>query len=274
MHPILFTFPAWIPLIGGHSIHVYGLMIALGFLAGLWWIKRESRRLGVNVTKVVDVFFYVLLAGLLGARILYVINSVDNFWADPLVIFRVWEGGLVFQGGIIGAFLVMLWSSRRYKLSFLQLTDIFSPALALGHAFGRIGCFFAGCCYGRPSPHDFPFSVIFPQIADGIAPPGIPLYPTQLFESIGELIIFAILVTYRKKKSFDGAVFFLYLILYSILRSFIELFRGDLIRGFIVEPYLSIAQFISLMMVIAAIFAWVYMKKRSGSRGQETVKKK
>lgn len=266
MHPILFLFPEWLPLLGGRSIHVYGLMIAFGFLFGMWWIKRESRRVGLDEKRMMDLFFYGIISGLVGSRILYVIQSVPDFWSDPLAIFRVWEGGLVFQGGVIGAFIVIVLACRRYKISFLQLADVFSPALAMGHAIGRIGCFFAGCCFGKQCDPYFPLAIIFPAIQGGIAPPGVPLYPTQLFESFAEIVIFIILVTYRKKKSFDGAVFLLYLILYSILRSALEFLRGDLIRGFVIEPYLSNAQFISIMMILAAVFTWAYLAKKKRSQ--------
>jgi phosphatidylglycerol---prolipoprotein diacylglyceryl transferase len=262
MHPELFSFPDFIPLIGGRAIHVYGLMIALAFLFGMYWTKREARRLGINEKNILDLFFYTLIAGLVGARILYVIQSVDNFWQDPLILIRVWEGGLVFQGGVIGSFIVAIWYCRRHEMRFMQNADVFAPALSFGHALGRIGCFFAGCCYGKQCAVDFPLAIVFPQIAGGIAPAGVPLYPTQLLESFGEILIFTFLVSYRKRKKFDGAVILLYLILYSVLRSFLEVFRGDGIRGFVIEPYLSNAQFISLIMVIVSMVFWFYLKKK------------
>lgn len=263
MHPILFTFPESLPLIGGKALHVYGIMVALGFLMGLLWIKRESRREGLNEETVSDLFFYVLIAGLIGSRLLYFINSSDHFWGDPLSFFRIWEGGLVFQGGVIASVLTTIWYCRRHHLSFFQIADVFSPALALGHAFGRIGCFFAGCCYGRQCDPHFALAMIFPDRPDAIAPPGIPLYPTQLIESLGEFLILAILMTYRRKKSFTGAVFLLYIILYAILRSSVEVLRGDTIRGYVIEPYLSVAQFISGLTLLTALVLWQYLKNSS-----------
>lgn len=263
MHPILLQLPEAWPLVGGFKIHSYGLMIALGFLVGMMIIKKESRRLNLDVDRMMDIFFYALVAGLIGARILYVVHSVNDFWADPLVIFRVWEGGLVFQGGVIGAALVMIYLCRHYKIKFLAVADVFIVGLTVGHALGRIGCFFAGCCHGVQCDPGFLFAVTFPAVADSAAPPGIPLYPTQLFEAFGEIVLFFILWGFRKHKKFDGAVFFLYLILYSILRSSLELIRGDVIRGFVVEPYLSNAQFISLLAVIVSVFAWLYLNKKN-----------
>jgi phosphatidylglycerol:prolipoprotein diacylglycerol transferase len=262
MHPILFTLPDFIPFLGGRAIHVYGVMIALGFLFGLAFVKRESRRVGLPEQEVMDLFFYLILSGIVGSRILYFINSA-NLWNDPLAFFRIWEGGLVFQGGVIACILVTIWFCRKHQLSFFKVADTFVPALALGHAMGRIGCFFAGCCFGRECDIHFPLAVMFPNIPNGIAPPGIPLYPVQLFESFGEFVLFAILLTYRRRKRFDGEVFLLYIILYAILRSVVETFRGDTIRGFVIEPYLSSGQFISLISLIVAIFLWFILKKRS-----------
>lgn len=263
MHPIFFRFPQFIPLIGGRAIHGYGVMIALGFLLGMIYAKRESKRVGLDPERVLDLFFWTMVAGLVGSRLLYIVNSVDHFWTDPLVVFRVWEGGLVFQGGLLGGLPVAWWYVRKHDLPFTKVTDIFTPPLALGHALGRIGCFLAGCCYGLQCAIGFPLAVVFPENPDTVAPTGIPLYPTQLAESFGEFVLFAFLLWYRKRKPFDGAVLLVYLAVYSVLRSVIEVYRGDKIRGFIIEPYLSVAQFISLLTIIAVWFVWIALKKKS-----------
>ncbi|EKD51454.1 MAG: hypothetical protein ACD_62C00248G0001 [uncultured bacterium] len=263
MHPILFTFPKFLPLLGGHSIHVYGLMIALAFLLGLVWVKYESRRMGLDEAKMIDFVFYLMIAGLVGSRLFYIFDSVPDFWSDPLVLFRVWQGGLVFQGGVIGSVVVAIWLTKKYKLRFFQTADVFAPALSLGHGLGRVGCFFAGCCFGKQCPVDFPLGITFPPIPNGIAPHDVPLYPTQLTEVVCELIIFTILFIFRKKKKFDGSVFLLYVMLYSVLRYFIEFFRGDISRGFVIEPYLSNGQFVGLISIGLAIFFWIYLAKRA-----------
>lgn len=262
MHPILFRFPEWFPLLAGKALHIYGLMIAIGFLSGLLYIKYAARAAKLPEQDVLDLFFFLMIAGIVGSRILYIINSVQNYWADPLMIFRVWEGGLVFQGGVIACVLVAIWFTRKRQLPFWQVADVFVPALALGHAFGRIGCFFAGCCYGRQCAPDFLLAVHFPHIVEGIAPAGIPLYPVQLFEAGGEVLIFLTLLVYQKRRRFTGAVFLLYIALYAVLRSVVEVFRGDSIRGFVIEPYLSRGQFVSLLSLIAVIILWQY-KTRS-----------
>lgn len=264
MHPLLFKVPEVIPLLGGYEFRVYGLMVALGFLAALFYVKHETKRLGLESKKFFDVFFYMAIYGMLGARLFYMINSVgSDFWTEPFRFFRVWEGGLVFQGGVIGALVIFIFYTRRHRMPFFATADLFAPALALGHVLGRIGCFFAGCCYGAQCSSDFLFAVVFPHDRLSVAPPGIPLYPVQLFESFGELLIFGFLFYYRKRKPFDGAVFLAYVIIYSVLRGVLEIYRGDQIRGFVIEPYLSSGQFISLIAIIVSLFLWVYLKRKA-----------
>lgn len=281
MHPILFRLPGFIPYIGGAGLHVYGLMIALGFLIGMFYVKHESQRVGLDTDRVLDLFFWTMVAGLAGSRLMYFITEPSHqVFSNPLVFFKVWEGGLVFQGGIIGAAPVALWYTRRHKIPFFKMADTFSPPLSLGHALGRIGCFFAGCCWGAQCPIDFPLRLVFaqnPDVGTGV-PFGVPLYPTQLAESFGEFCIFTFLILYRKKKPFDGSLFVIYLTVYSVLRMVIELYRGDAVRGYIISPlngqqtpgfsgflqnpYLSTGQFFGLGMIVVALFMWVYLKKQ------------
>lgn len=261
MFPILFQFPDWFPLLGGKALHVYGVMTALGFLSGLFWVRHEAKRVGLNPEKLMDLFFYVVLASVIGARILFVLVSVPRWWEDPLVFFRVWEGGLVFYGGMIAAVLTSVWYLRKHHIPFLPVADIFAPGLALGHAFGRIGCFTAGCCYGREAPPGTWWSVIFPHTDNEIAPAGVPLYNTQLAESAGEFLIFLFLIFFRKRKKFEGEIFLLYLILYPILRTVLEAFRGDKIRGVFLWG-LSTSQFISLAWIAVALIIWTIVLRR------------
>lgn len=265
LHPILFTFPDWLPLIAGKSIHTYGALVATAFMMGLTWIRYESKRVGLDPQKAMDLFFYIVLSAIIGSRVLYVLVSVPDWWKDPLVFIRFWEGGLVFYGGLIGAVATSVWFCRKHRLPFLKIADIFAPGVALGHVFGRLGCFTAGCCYGKPLDHSTFYSIIFPQTDFSIAPFGKPLYATQLFEAVGELCIFLLLVLFRKRKKFEGEVFLLYIIVYPILRSILEIFRGDKIRGFIIEDILSTSQFISIIWVLIAIVIWIKVRKSSSA---------
>jgi phosphatidylglycerol:prolipoprotein diacylglycerol transferase len=259
MHPILILFPEWLPLIGGKAIHTYGAMAALGFFLGLSWIKYEANELGISQKKMSDLFFYIVVSALVGSRILFVLISVPSWWLDPLVFFRFWEGGLVFYGGFIAATLMTVFYCKKNHLSFFEVADVLMPALAIGHAVGRLGCFAAGCCYGKMVDASYWFAVQFPE--NSIAPHDHHVYPTQLFEFTGELILFLFLVVFRKFKKFSGEIFLLYIIVYPVLRSIIEMYRGDTVRGFVVEGLISTSQFISIIWVSIAIFLWIYLRK-------------
>jgi phosphatidylglycerol:prolipoprotein diacylglycerol transferase len=262
MYPVLFK----IPIFGGITIYSYGVMVALGFLAGMIWVVRESKRVGQDPARAMDLTFYIILAAIVGSRVLNVIISDwDRFLRDPLMIFRIWEGGLIFYGGLIASLAVAAWYVRRHRMPFLITSDIFAPAIALGHAFGRIGCLLAGCCFGRPVSSWF--SISFPTDVHSFAPGGISLYPTQLMEAGGELMNFFILAAFRRHKRFDGQIFATYLMLYAVLRAFVEYFRGDVERGFVVEPWLSTSQFISIFLFAIGLAFYIrcWPRKKEGA---------
>lgn len=255
MHPILFK----IPLFGGVPVYTYGALVALAFVAGIFWVGRECRRTGLDARRATDLAFYVILAGIIGSRILYVaLVEWERFLTDPLMFFRIWEGGLVFYGGLIGAVAVAVFYFARYRLPVLAYCDVFAPAIALGHAIGRLGCFMAGCCYGRPVGHDAWYALVFPSHTRSFAPPDVPLYPTQLMESAGEFAIFTILFVLSRHRRFEGQIIATYLICYGALRFVIEFFRGDVDRGFVVPGVLSVSQLISFVMI--ALSALLYIR--------------
>lgn len=266
MYPVLFT----IPIFGGVVIHSYGVMVALGFVVAMAWISRESRRLGQNPAQAMDLVFYVILAGIIGSRVLHVaIAERERFFANPFIFIRIWEGGLVFYGGLIASVVVSAWYVRRHRMPLLMTFDIFSPGLSLGHAIGRIGCFLAGCCYGRAVGHEAWFSVVFPPRPRTFAPTGVPLYPTQLMEVAGELIIFSLLVGLRHIQRFEGQIIATYLMLYAVLRTVVELFRGDAERGYVIDPWLSTSQFISIVMFLCGVALYIVRWGRRSGKGAE-----
>lgn len=262
MFPTLIEFPDWIPLLGGRALHTYGALVAMGFLAGLFWIRYESKRVGLPQDKMVDLFSWIVLSAIVGSRLMYVFVSVPEWWSDPLVFLRFWEGGLVFYGGLIAAVLTSVWYANRHKLSFFSVADVFTPGIALGHFFGRLGCFAAGCCYGREINSNSFWAVWFPKTRYSIAPHDHPVYPSQLFEAGAVLLLFLFLMLFRKRKKIEGEIFLLYIIIYPVLRSFLETFRGDEVRGFLVGDILSTAQFISILWVVVAGVLMVYLRKR------------
>ena len=267
MHPTLFEIP--ISFFGRNlAVHTYGFFIAVGFVLGVWLAMREARKVGEDPEKLLDLSFWLLVAGLLGSRVVFIAVNWEEYLHDPLAIVRVWEGGLVWYGGFLGAVLAAYIYVRRYRLSFWRLADILIPSVPLGHAFGRLGCFSAGCCWGRECATDFALRVRFMH-ADSLAPRDVPLHPVQLYEAFGEAMIFFALVLFRSRKRFDGQVMLMYMTLYPILRSVVEIFRGDKERGFIIPGALSTSQFISILVLAGAITAQVILVRRAKARAAE-----
>ena len=228
MYPELFS-------IGKFTIYTYGVFVALGFFVGMQYIVKHSKNI-INKQQVYDFLFYMILVGIIGARLFYVCLDLSYYLSHPLEIIQVWKGGLVYYGGFIAVLVLTFFYFKNKKINVLKLMDVFAPALALGHLFGRIGCFFSGCCYGKNTD-------CFLAISQK--------HPTQLYEALGNLIIFFILHNFLKKSHRDGYVFVLYMLLYSILRFGVEFFRGD-DRGIFVFG-LSPAQNISIIIFMIAM---------------------
>ncbi|MBR3627965.1 MAG: prolipoprotein diacylglyceryl transferase [Elusimicrobia bacterium] len=228
MYPELFS-------IGKFTIYTYGVLVALGFFIGMQYIVRYSKNI-ISKQQIYDFLFYVILVGIIGARIFYVFLDMSYYLSHPLEIIQVWKGGLVYYGGFAAVLIFAFFYCKYKKFNIVKLVDIFAPALALGHFFGRIGCFFSGCCYGKNTD-------CFLAIAHK--------HPTQLYEALGNLIIFFILNKFLQQKHKDGYVFVLYMLLYSILRFGVEFFRGD-DRGIFFFG-LSPAQNISIIIFMIAM---------------------
>lgn len=257
MHPILFEIPRieflnWV--IGPIPIRLYGLMIGLGFIIGIALAARQAKKEGVSPERIMDLGVYLLLAAIVGSRLLFVLTNLQEFARKPFEAFALWKGGLVFYGGLLAAVPVGIWYVKRHKLPVWKSADIMAPSIALGQAFGRLGCFSAGCCYGAPSSGWL--SVTFSNPLS-LAPPGIPLFPTQLMESTGALLIFGALLLLRRRKKFDGQLFWLYTLMYACLRFLIEFFRGDAVRGLYFGNIISTSQIIAIgMLLLSGIMLW------------------
>jgi len=244
--------------IGPISIFTYGFFIAVGFLAGILLATKEAKRLGEDNEKIMDLCFYILVAAIIGSRLFYVATSPGMFLRDPVEILKIWNGGLVFYGGFIAALVTGVVFLKVKNIPVWKTADIMAPSVALAHFFGRIGCFFAGCCYGKYC--DLPWAVTFNH-PDSLAPTGIPLHPTQLYEALGNLAIFLFLFFFRKSKKYDGQLFWLYVLIYGIMRSFIEIFRADF-RGEFFYDVLSISQVVGgFMAVVSLIMLFIFRKK-------------
>jgi len=239
--------------LGPFTIYTYGLMVAIGCLAGFLYVRGEAKRRAFDFDKIMSLFLWVLISGFVGGRILYVLVEWEHFLNEPWRTILA-RGGFVFYGGFILAFAVAIWQARRKGLNIWRTADIFAPAVAIAYAIGRIGCFLNGCCYGRPT--DCWLGVSFP-LESPAGSVGKPLIPVQLFSSLNLFIIYAILLTLRPYKKFDGQLFWLYVLLYGVSRSIIEIFRGDP-RGHI--WVFSTSQFIGIIFAILSLI----MLKRLG----------
>jgi phosphatidylglycerol:prolipoprotein diacylglycerol transferase len=233
--------------------------MAAAFLLGLSLAVRQGRKEGIPPERIIDIGFYVLLAALIGSRLLFVVINAGHYLRHPLDIVKIWEGGLVFYGGLLAAVPVALWYVRKHSLDMGKLMDIFAPSLAIGHAVGRLGCFSAGCCYGKPTA--VPWAVTFLDPAC-LATIGVPLHPVQLYESLGEFLIFLVLITLRRHQSFKGQLFWTYSALYAMLRFVVEFFRGDVARGYLIAG-ISVSQAISVVIGCAAV---VLIVKKRGAK--------
>lgn len=273
MRPTLFSLSLGAQTYG---IHSYGLAVALGLALGLAMAARQARREGLPRARFLDLAFWVVVFGVTSARALYVLLNAHGFriactgpdWPrsfgrivyDCTYALRFWEGGLVFYGGVVGAAGVLVYFSRKDGWPLATLADVFAPGLPLGHALGRLGCFAAGCCFGRASQAPWamafpPESVAFRELASGklideARGRTVPLHPTQLYEVLAELAIFGLLMLARRRWDRRGSaapdrlaptgptppkgrLFALYLALYAPVRFSLEIFRGDAERRFL-----------------------------------------
>ena len=220
----------------------YGVFVASGFLAGLWTASRRALRENISPDTIFDLGPWLLVGTILGARIFYVVEYWNESFAnEPFKeIFMVQHGGLVFYGGFIGASLACVLFTWRKRLPLWRLADILAPSIALGSFFGRWGCLMNGCCYGRPT--DLPWGIHFPY---GHETYPNAVHPTEIYDSLLNLCLYAFLAWLFRRKKFDGQVFAVFMICYAGCRSFVELFRGDYTPVHYLGP-LTPAQLVSI----------------------------
>ncbi|MBU0605597.1 MAG: prolipoprotein diacylglyceryl transferase [Candidatus Omnitrophica bacterium] len=228
MHPILLK-------LGPLNIYSYGVMVAVGFSTVAFLVYRRASKFGVNRDMVIDYLILVLVSGVIGARILYVFLNFGYYKADPIEILNLSKGGLVWYGGFIAAILASVWFANKRRVDLWSIADLLAPYIALGQAFGRIGCYLNGCCYGIPAPENFIFG---------------RTHPTQIYSSILLVIIFVVLLKWQNARRFRGEIFMGYCILYSCKRFLIEFMRGDNPRIFL---GLTVSQLVSAAVLIAAL---------------------
>ena len=251
MHPVLFNF-------FGIEIHTYGVFIAIAFLLSIFIASYLGKKEGIDKEIIFDFAFYILIFSIIGARVFYVFINYGYYLKHPINILKIWQGGLVYYGGLIFAVLAVIFYKKRYKnIKLLQIGDIFLAVLPLGQAIGRLGCLSAGCCYGKPC--SLPWAIEFTN-PESLAPLNVPLHPTELYHFIANLSVFFILFfLIRKKRKFYGEISVMYGMLYSVGRFTVECFRGDP-RGHL--WIFSTSQFISIVVFTISLIGYFILKRR------------
>jgi phosphatidylglycerol:prolipoprotein diacylglycerol transferase len=261
MHPILFQ-------IGNWPVYSYGVLLALAYLAGLQLAVVRARRVGLDPARVMDLGIYLIIAALIGAKLMLVAVDFSYFRAQPRELLSLVRAGGVFYGGLIAAFVTALWLVGRYKLPRWTTGDLIAPGIALGHVVGRLGCLLAGCCYGRPTDVAWAITFTDPVASVNVGTPlQIPLHPTQLYDAGAELLILAgLLIFERRGRPFPGRTFWLYMLLYAISRYIIENYRGDE-RGVIF--HMSTSQFVSILIVpLSLVMLWRLRARGTSPSGE------
>jgi phosphatidylglycerol---prolipoprotein diacylglyceryl transferase len=261
MHPILIE-------LGPITIHTYGFLLAIGVLCGIGLSLKLAKKQNLDPKVLVDFIFYAILVGLVGAKVWYFVTIMGDK-NETIDLKAIITAAGTFHGGIIFGLLFVVWYLRKHNLSFKKIADTLAPGVALAHFFGRMGCFAAGCCWGREaSGCSIAVEFTNPETTTGV-PMYTPLYPVQVMEAILNLINFIILFFVFQKKKFDGQLVVLYMFNYSIIRFFVEFFRGDDDRGYIIgsleHPFTSISvpQLVSIVGAVTAIVLYTRYRKNT-----------
>lgn len=262
MYPILIK-------IGPITVHTYGFTMALGVAFALWFLFVQAKKQKLDASRLVDMAFYTILISLIGAKLVLLVGNISYYKKYPSELFSLARSGGVFQGGLVFGFLFALWYLHKHRVPTWKTADIIGPAIALGHGFGRIGCFAAGCCYGREctTPWSVTYHNEYAHNLIGIRL-GVPLHPTQLYEAALNFTNFLVLFFVLKKKRFDGQVISLYIINYSVIRYFVEFYRGDHPeKVFLIQnpsPYLSLSfpQIFCILGLLGGFLLFFIFKKR------------
>ncbi|RME24537.1 MAG: prolipoprotein diacylglyceryl transferase [Deltaproteobacteria bacterium] len=263
----------------GHrfELHTYGVLVAVGFSLGIVVAARQARREFIRVELVLDLAFWILVAALVGARLMFILVNLGNYVADPLALLKVWTGGLVFYGGFLGAVAASWWFCSKKGIGFFRIADLVIPSVALGHFFGRLGCYCAGCCHGSPTGVDW-FGAVYTHartVVERSGLLGIPLHPAPLYDALGEILAFGVLMWLRPRKRYNGQLLIAWLVIYPLWRFADEMFRGDVERGILVwidlfgdqrPELLSSSQVVSVLLLVLAGVLWWQLGRAYRSR--------
>lgn len=278
MHPILFRFklPEFLQaLLPGNAeyltMYTYGFCISLGIIAAYLYAWRQAKKeLNVPQEVMTRLLIILVIAAVVGGKVFTFLERPSFYFSHFDVFLRGFKSGFVFYGSLLFAIPAMIWFFRSQQLPVLQMFDIMAITATIVHAFGRMGCFFAGCCHGVPT-HSV-FGVVFSDPYCAADPKNVPLHPTQLYEVFLLVLIMSFLLFYKKRKRFHGELFLIYLILYAIGRGIIEFYRGDESRGYLFNHLLSHSQFIALIVLAVTVVLYFILLKADKKRKSTIVK--
>jgi phosphatidylglycerol:prolipoprotein diacylglycerol transferase len=260
VHPRLITTPFL-------TIHTFGVLLAIAYLAAFWWLVRGARRSHLDVEAVTSLGTWAIVGAVVGAKLLLFLRTVGDLRTSTVDLWSLLTSAGDFYGGFIGGLIASaLFFWRHPEVSFWRVADLAAPAIALGQAIGRVGCFMAGDDYGRPT--DVPWAVTFtdPDAANiGGAPLGVPLHPVQLYESAVCAILFVVLVRLGRRRHRDGDVILTYTAVYAAARFVLEFYRGDADRGFVFGGALSTSQFIAVVMFMMVLIVSIRRRESRAS---------
>jgi phosphatidylglycerol---prolipoprotein diacylglyceryl transferase len=253
MHPILFN-------IGNFPIGTYGVLLALSAVAAIALGRSLALRAGMDPEEITDLYVYSLLASFVGAKVVLIAGDFREFADHPLrfVVQNLRSFG-AFYGGFAAGVLMAIYFLRKHRISFWKAADVTAPCLALAQGLGRWGCFFAGCCFGKPT--EMPWGMAFPAVS--ICEDGTRIHPWPIYESLGDLALFGLLLALFPRRRFTGQVFLAYVMGYAILRGSLEFFRGDEVRGLFLHGSVSLSQIAAALALPLAVAAYAVLKRRA-----------
>lgn len=252
MHPVLFN-------IGNLTIFSYGFMLMLGFLLANLTISELAKRKSIKNDKITDLTLWILVCSVLGARMVFIATEWEYYFQNPIEIFKLNKGGLVYYGGLLGGILGAVLYLRKEKLPILGVGDMIVTALPLGQMFGRVGCFLNGCCFGKPTLS--PLRITFPleSPANRFFQELTPVHPVQMYDSMAMGVLFLIMMSFYDHKKYSGQMIIVYCIAYGLIRFSLEFLRGDVP---LIYYSLTLSQIISIGLVICGVVLWVFFTKR------------
>lgn len=254
MHPELFS-------IGGFTVHGYGFMIMIGAALTYFYVSASAKKeLGIPPEKIQTLAIIIIAMAFIGGKLFFYFEDPSYYFHPVSNMFRNFRTGFVFYGSLIFAIPSAVWYFRKQKWPVWPMMDKIAIGACILHMCGRMGCFLAGCCHGLPT--DLPWGITFSDPMSQAEPLNTSLHPTQLYEVLMIGIILLILLQIKRHKKFDGQLFVVYIILYAIGRGVIEIFRGDIRRGFIIDGILSHSQFISLIIISIAVSGYFLLARK------------